>query len=184
MKLADALVRSTDPITAKAAAVGIAGRLGTNQRAVLRVFYHFPEMTDGELRENYAKRRELKPSEHPEQAYDGFQKRRGELVEQGLVVNSGKTRDGMIVWRLEEGFDKAIRGQVVFTETGRPITFEDAAKCARREVGKRRHVYENKVRDGTMTPAESAREIEVMSWIQLHFERLVEREKSQTSLDL
>jgi hypothetical protein len=53
----------------------------------------------------------------------------------------------------------------------------DLARCAEREVGKRRIVYANRVNTGRMTREQADVEISKMEAIAAHFDELAKRER-------
>lgn len=59
-----------------------------------------------------------------------------------------------------------------------PFSNSDLARCAKREVGKRRTVYNNLIRYGRMSEEEATREIAMMEAIQHHYE-----ERAKEDLD-
>ena len=98
-----ALARTTDPETSHAAAASITG-LTARQDAVLRVFKRnrFP-MTDVSLCAMYEN--SVRRGVVPAQSVSGIRTRRAELVDRGLLVDSGnraRLASGRkaIVWRL------------------------------------------------------------------------------------
>jgi hypothetical protein len=79
-----AVARATDPPTSRAAAESLtAERIRESQEAVLKVFRACGAMTDVELVERYF---------GPKQSTSGLRTRRHELVERGLLRDSGKRR--------------------------------------------------------------------------------------------
>lgn len=93
-----AYARRTDPETSHAAAAHASRSLTESQKQVLEMFDRYDAMTDVELVLAYDS------SDLPTQADSGIRTRRRELVDFGLVENSGRKKvvthhDPAIIWR-------------------------------------------------------------------------------------
>lgn len=100
--------RTTDPETSHAAAASLSVEtVRRSQDAVLRLIEASMQrgMTDAELEEAYPTFHRHTPLEFPKQSPSGLRTRRHELVERGLVMDSGERRAlpsgrTAIVWRV------------------------------------------------------------------------------------
>lgn len=99
-------VRRTDPVTSVEAAESVQHKNRESQRAVLYVLGQFKNgVTDSELIRNYFFQASLGPNPVPRQSESGIRTRRKELVEKGLVEDTGR-RDILpsgrrsIIWKV------------------------------------------------------------------------------------
>jgi hypothetical protein len=84
-----AVARHTDPWTSHQAAASV-DQIRESQKALLTLFRICGHMCDEEIAAHYEEYREA--FEFPRQSPSGLRTRRSELVDLGLVVNSGQVR--------------------------------------------------------------------------------------------
>lgn len=99
--------RNDGPATMKAGAEAVSKSLGGLRGNVMRLYKEHRELTDGELVDLFAER-------FGEHEYRSISTRRRELVDKGLLVDSGRTkpnpksRVANIIWRITPRGDEAV----------------------------------------------------------------------------